>query len=232
MPYELQSASGSGPSGTISCKEFDALLADAIDSALGGQQLERFNAHAAVCRGCGAALQEARAGREWLSILESVEPPATLLHNILAQTSHAESYSQPASDALPPLAGWFGGLRRLLSGSLQPRFATTFGMAFFSLSLMFNMAGFRTAGVHHVDLRPAAIFRMVSREYYATSARLVRYYENTRFVYEMEFKLQELRDAAADGASKPASDSAPKNTSYYQDPGGVNPDEVALRRIA
>ena len=55
-------------------------------------------------------------------------------------------------------------------------------MAFFSLSISLSLAGVKVSDVRHVDLRPSAI----KRTYYETSGRVVKYYENIRFVYEIE----------------------------------------------
>jgi hypothetical protein len=41
----------------------------------------------------------------------------------------------------------------------QPRFAMSFGMAFFTLSVTLSIAGVRPKDLLHVDLRPSAIRR-------------------------------------------------------------------------
>ena len=50
----------------MQCHEFDQLLIDAIDGILSGAALDRFQAHARVCKVCGPLLAEAEAGRNWL----------------------------------------------------------------------------------------------------------------------------------------------------------------------
>jgi hypothetical protein len=71
----------------------------------------------------------------------------------------------------------------------QPRFAMSFGMAFFSLSVGLNVAGVKVSDVRHVDLRPSA----VRHSYYETSGKIAKYYENLRFVYEFEARVRELK---------------------------------------
>jgi ABC-type dipeptide/oligopeptide/nickel transport system permease subunit len=39
----------------------------------------------------------------------------------------------------------------------QPRFAMSFGMAFFSLSISLSLFGVKLSDVRHADLRPSAI---------------------------------------------------------------------------
>jgi hypothetical protein len=71
----------------------------------------------------------------------------------------------------------------------QPRFAMSFGMAFFSLSVALSVLGVKPADLRQVSLRPAVI----RHTYYNTQARVVRYYENIRFVYEVESRVRELK---------------------------------------
>src|SRR3954471_3970788 len=66
------------------CNEFEPLLTDSLDGVLTGTQLERFQAHAEVCKVCGPLLAEAEAGRNWLKGLTEGHPPACLVMNILA----------------------------------------------------------------------------------------------------------------------------------------------------
>src|SRR6266576_901270 len=74
---------------------------------------------------------------------------------------------------------------------MQPRLAGTFAMAFFSLSLLMNVAGIRVSDVRKLDLRPSAI----QKSYYSASSRVVKYYENLRIVYELQSKAREIKDA-------------------------------------
>ena len=70
----------------MQCAEFDALLSDALEGALTGAGLERFEAHRASCPSCGPLFAEARTGFQLLHALQEVEPPKTMVHNILAAT--------------------------------------------------------------------------------------------------------------------------------------------------
>ena len=176
----------------LSCSEFDALLADAIDGTLAAEQLQAFDLHARTCDGCGPLLEGARQGMDALRSLDEIEPPSSLIHNILARTSHAEA-TAPAKKATPTRQHWL--FAKLFSGALRPRMITTAAMAFFSLSLMFSVTGLRISDFRNIDLRPSVIHKAVAHDYYATSARFNRYYKNTRLVYELESRLHELRNA-------------------------------------
>ncbi len=175
----------------MQCLEFDALLAEALDGTLTGASRERFEAHRASCPSCGSMFAEARAGLRWLKGLDEVEPPAKLVHNILAATIgrvEAAPQARPREGWWPRLRAW---VQPVFAPVLQPRFAMSFGMAFFSISLILNLAGVRLADVRHVDLSPSALLR----GYYETQGRLVKYYENIRVVYEIESRVQQLKRA-------------------------------------
>src|SRR5207245_8089997 len=66
------------------------------------------------------------------------------------------------------------------------------GMAFFTLSVTLSLAGVRLSDLRHLDLRPSA----VRRTYYETQGRVVKYYENIRFVYEIESRVRQFKQAA------------------------------------
>lgn len=183
----------------LSCSEFDAMLADALDGVLSEASQRRFESHRHQCPTCGPLFHETAAGMNWLDSLEEVEPPANLVHNILAATS-----SQTASVALPKL-GWkprvsgvlndlaapFRGLIR------EPRLAMTAAMALFSVILSLNLAGVRVADLRHLDLRPSAIRDTATIKYTQTTNRVIQYYYSIRLVYEVESRLQELKRATS-----------------------------------
>jgi hypothetical protein len=185
---------GEGKNG-MQCAEFDALLSDVLDGVLTGTKLESFRAHAGACPQCGPLLAEAEEGRRWLKTLTEVEPPANLVHNILAATSGVESarsFAKPNVSWKEAVAGWLRPVfAPVFAVARQPRFAMSFGMTFFSLSVALSVAGVKVKDIQRADLRPSAI----KRTYYETSGRVVKYYENIRFVYEIESRVQQFKRA-------------------------------------
>jgi len=65
----------------------------------------------------------------------------------------------------------------------------SFGMAFFSLSVALSVAGVKPTDLRQISLRPSAL----RRTYYSTQARVVHYYENIRFVYEVESRVRGIK---------------------------------------
>jgi len=192
----------------MQCVEWEALLADALDGTLHGSTLAGFEAHQQSCTVCGPQYQEAVAGMHWLKGLEEVEVPRNLVHNIMVQTAGA--LPEPRERAVSAGENWWGRLKGRVSPVfaplVTPRFAMSFGMAFFSITMMLNVAGFHIADLKHVDLSAKGI----QKTYYTTEARVVRYYENIRLVYEIESRVRDLRRAARP-EDKPEEQQTPKN---------------------
>ena len=192
----------------MQCHEFDSLIGDAIDGVLMGGQLEAFQAHARSCSVCGPLLAEVTAGRNWLKELTEVEPPVSLVTNILASTTGVDTQRLQVNLAAQPRVTWVERVEAWASEALQPvwatvrqpRFAMSFGMAFFSLSVALSVLGVKPADLRSISLRPAAI----RHTYYNTQARVVRYYENIRFVYEVESRVRELKRNVAPAETAPA----------------------------
>jgi hypothetical protein len=169
----------------MQCIEFDALLSDALEGSLQGAKLDQFQSHARTCEVCGPMFADARAGQEFLLQMEDIEPPAEMVRNILIATTGLQpSWWERFQSAF---------LTPMVNLARQPRFAMSFGMAFFSLSVTLSIAGVRVSDLAHMDLRPSAI----KRTYYQTTAKVVKYYENIRVVYEVESRVREFKKATA-----------------------------------
>ncbi len=193
----------------MQCSEFDALLSQAIDGTLSGERLQAFEAHGRECKLCGPLLEDAEAGRSWLKSLEEVEPPAYLVNNILLATSGVALGKATVRATWGERVGrWIDAVvSPVFAVARQPRFAMSFGMAFFTLSVTLSIAGVRLSDIRHLDLRPSAI----RRSYYETQGRVVKYYENIRFVYEIESRVRQLKQAAPAEERPATEESKPKD---------------------
>ncbi len=208
----------------MQCQEFDSLLSDALDGVLTGSQLDAFHAHARTCSACGPLLAEVTAGRNWLKDLTEVEPPVSLVTNILASTTGVDTQRLRVNVSASRVSGlgvswweraqaWASGAMQPIWGTVrQPRFAMSFGMAFFSLSVALSVLGVKPADLRQVSLRPAAL----RHTYYNTQARVVRYYENIRFVYEVESRVRELKRTVE--PARPSGEAAPEKDKEKKDP--------------
>ncbi len=216
----------------VDCAQFEVLLSEALDGVLGEPALAEFRKHAAGCADCGPMLAAAQAGMNWVKSLPEVEPPRNLVRNILIATSGAEA-AVPARQAAVPspwrgrLLGWMRPLAPVFSTLRQPRFALSLGMAFFSITVLLNAAGVHVSSLRTADLRPSAIQENLSRTYNETTGRAVKYYENLRFVYEIESRVRELRNATREEDRREERRQQPeKNDRKYRDDNrSGNPDQ-------
>src|ERR1700691_2055652 len=209
------------PHNDMQCNEFDALLSDAIDKMLTGPKAEAFLAHGKTCAVCGPLLAEAEIGKHWLEQFVEVEPPAMLMDYILAATVGIDTARMRGAATVPGHASWIERIAEwgrtvvspIANVARQPRFAMSFGMAFFSLSISLSLAGVKLSDVRHADLRPSAI----KHTYYETSGRVVKYYENIRFVYEIESRVREFKRATTPAEPAPQKKEKNDNTSGQPD---------------
>jgi Putative zinc-finger len=112
------------------------------------------------------------------------------------------------------------GLRSLGQTMLQPRLAMTAAMAFFSIALTMNLTGVRLSQLHASDLKPSSILRSC----YEAKAKVVRYSDNLRVVYELESRVRDLQrssddDGSAGSTSTPTNQSDPAKPNQNQQPG-------------
>ncbi len=198
------------------CTDFDALLTDALDGLLKGEQLAGFERHKAQCPSCSLLFQETKSGLDWLHTLDEVEPPLNLVHNVIAATSGAEVSSSAAE--MLPRKSWLAQMKERwvpsLGSLMTPRFAMSFGMAFFSVSMLMSVAGVRLGDIRHLDLSSKGI----RKTYYETQARATRYYENIRLVYEIESRVRQLKKAATSPEPKSQESKPESNQNQSKDP--------------
>jgi hypothetical protein len=94
----------------------------------------------------------------------------------------------------------------------QPRFAMSFGMAFFALSVSLTVAGVKPSDLRQVSLRPSAI----RHTYYNTQARVVRYYDNVRLVYEVQAAVRGIKRNLTPAEPGPSKQKEHKNDTTQQ----------------
>jgi len=125
-----------------------------------------------------------------------------------------------STNVLPFRTRITSGLRSLGQTMLQPRLAMTAAMAFFSIALTMNLTGVRLSQLHASDLKPSSILRSC----YEAKAKVVRYSDNLRVVYELESRVRDLQrssddDGATGSTSAPSNQSDPAKSNQNQQPG-------------
>ena len=206
----------------VECSEFEALLAEALDNALPEETRQSFEEHGRSCRVCGPLWTEAQEGLALMRSLEQVEPPKNLIHNILAATSMTQVRTESVA-AAPAKTGWLDRLRAgSLGGLLHSRFAASFAMAFFSLSLTLTLTGVK---ITQIDWHPSALRKNVVLGFTHVEAKVTSYYENLRLVYEVQARVRELRKTAAPAPGTNDQNKQQNRISAPDDGGRPQPEE-------
>lgn len=201
--------------GALLCEAWEAMLTDALDGTLTAADAAAFTAHSDGCVACGGLLEEAKRGTEWLQFLHETPPaPNGLVERILAGTSGLPQAGPllPAGAAAIPHQPWLGMPLQLLQRGIlrghvaESRIVMTLAMAFFSIALTLNLTNVRLNQLRLSDLKPTAVAASLTHEFFATSKNVQRYYSNLRFVYEVESRLNEIRqtpEGPAPAAAQP-----------------------------
>jgi hypothetical protein len=148
-----------------------------------------------------------------------VRTPNTLLgHPTLVSPAAYPPVAYASTNVLPFRSRVALGLRSLGHTMLQPRMAMTAAMAFFSIALTLNLTGVRLSELRASDLKPSSILRSC----YEAKAKVVRYSDNLRVVYELESRVRDLQQRSS-GDNGSSTTPAPQNApAAGQQPGDQN----------
>src|SRR5438270_9450666 len=210
----------------MECSEFEALLADALDNAIAADTLPAFDEHGKSCAVCGPLYAETWEGMLMIQGLAELESPKNLVHNILAATSRKEATAEQIAEEAK--LGWMDRLRRSLrpgiGGLMHSRFAMSFAMAFFSLSITLTLAGVKVTDVKNMVEHPSLLRKNVVLGFTNVEAKVTSYYDNLRLVYQVQAKVRELKKntAPAEGSG---SEKQQNRKSAPEDGGRPQPNE-------
>jgi hypothetical protein len=193
----------------MNCAEFEILLADYLDNTLGATDRAALEEHVSSCAGCRDLLNDAGGGFNFLQRAEEVEVPAGLITRI--------AYQAPTGRIRNPFERQ-GFLSKLigqwLQPVLQPRLVMGMAMTILSFALLERCTGVRVQHIQAADLNPVRIWGGVEDRTVRVKDRAVKYYENLRWVYEIEVRLRNLQEEAETTPAqqpKPASNQKNQN---------------------
>jgi anti-sigma factor RsiW len=192
----------------MKCADLEILLCDYVDQTLDARAKAQVERHLAGCAACAELARDAAAAVGFLARVEAVQPPAELITRILFQIPNRRQSAEPRRG----LREWLG---RLVEPILQPRLAMGMAMTILSFAMLGRFAGIQPRQLSAADLNPAKIWATLDDRAHRTWERAVKYYENLRFVYEIQTRLKELTEQedierkAQPAAGEPAAEQAP-----------------------
>jgi Putative zinc-finger len=173
----------------MNCAEFEVLLADYLDNTLSAPERATLQQHASSCASCRELLNDASGALGFLQRAEEVAMPPELVTRI--------AYLAPAGRIRDPFErqGFFSRLLgRWLQPVLQPRLVMGMAMTILSFAMLERCTGIRVQQIQAADLNPVRIWGGVEDRAIRLKDRAVKYYENLRWVYEIEVRLRSLQD--------------------------------------
>ena len=188
----------------MDCAEFEILLADYIDRTLGAAERAELERHASICRECRELFTDASGAVAFLSRVPELAPPPELITRI--------AFQAPARRAREPFERQ-GVLSRLaskwLQPLLQPRLAMGMAMTILSFAMLERCTGLHVQQIQAADLNPIRVWGSVEDKTMRLKDRAIKYYENLRWVYELETRLRALQEQPETPANRTGQNSNP-----------------------
>jgi len=170
----------------MNCADAENLICDyATLSSAERFELER---HLADCAACAELARDSAAALRFIELAADVEPPPELITRILFDAPWNKTHSKSR------LRAWIAAL---LSPILQPKFAMSMALTILSFSML---ARFVTPvrQLKASDLKPAEVFAALEDRAIRTWARTVKFYENLKFVYQIQTTLRDWQQQDED----------------------------------
>jgi hypothetical protein len=193
----------------MNCAELEVLLADYLDDTLSPEQRIGVENHTSTCISCRALLEDAAAAVKFLQRVEDVAPPPELITRI--------AYGAPLGRVRLPFERQtlFGRLTsKWLQPMLQPRLAMGMAMTILSFAMLERCTGVHVQHLQAADLNPIRIWGGVEDKGLRVKDRAVKYYENLRWVYEIETRLRNLQQQQ-DAIDQQPKQAAPDKTQNH-----------------
>jgi anti-sigma factor RsiW len=178
----------------MNCAEIEILICDYVDGTLSPADKAAVERHLATCDACAELARDSAAAVAFMERASDVEPPPELITRILfdAPWSKGKPRSKPREWALA-----------LLSPILQPKFAMGMAMTILSISMLARFV-MPVRQLRPADLRPAEVWAGIEDRAVRTWTRTVKFYENLKFVYQIQTTLKEWQQQSDD--QKPAAE--------------------------
>jgi hypothetical protein len=179
----------------MKCEDAELLICDyATLSSADRFELER---HLADCPACAELARDSAAALTFIERAATVEPPPELITKILFEAPWAAGKTKAKAGR-----GW---MAKLLGPLLQPRFAMGMAMTILSISMLARFIGVPRE-LRPADFEPAKIWAGMEDRAVRTWARTVKFYDNLKFVYQIQTTLRQWQQQDTEQRPVPKTD--------------------------
>jgi hypothetical protein len=171
----------------MTCAQFEIALCDQLDGKLTPAAKPEFDQHLAGCAACAELARDAGTALSFMERVADVEPPPELVTRLFAIAQLPEAKSRVRSG----IRGW---LQKLFQPMLQPRMVMGLSLTILFFGMMARCAGIPSRRLSPADLDPAHVWAGLEDKVQRGCERSVKFYENLRFVYQIQSRLREWRE--------------------------------------
>jgi hypothetical protein len=165
----------------MNCAEIEILICDYVDGTLSADRMAEVERHFAECPACAEMARDSAAAVAFIGRAAEVAPPPELVTRILFDAPWRKN-RPVAKGVRSKLSGW-------LSPVLQPKFVMGAAMTILSFSILSQLAPVRQ--LRATDLEPKAVWRGLENRVLDAWDRSVKFYDNLKFVYQIQTTLRE-----------------------------------------
>jgi hypothetical protein len=175
----------------MTCGELDILLCDYLDGVLDAAGRRAVEEHLAGCAFCAGLASDAQQAAAFIERAAAPEPPPALVARILNETASGRH------GRLGNARGIRGWIEKALGPVLQPRLVMGMALTVLSFSMMARCAGVSPREIKPSDMNPAKVWAALDDRVHRAWARSVKFYEDIKFVYEIQTQLREWNEQQA-----------------------------------
>jgi hypothetical protein len=165
----------------MNCAEIELLICEYVDGTLGEAERADVARHLEACPACAELARDSAAAVAFMERAADVEPPPELVTRILFDAPWAKEKEKSKARK------W---LAALLSPIYQPKFAMGMAMTILSLAMLGRFV-VPVRQLKPSDLRPSEVWAGLENRANRAWARTVKFYENLKFVYQIQTTLRE-----------------------------------------
>jgi hypothetical protein len=166
----------------MNCADVEILICDYVDGVIDAAQKAVVERHLAECAACAELARDSAGAVAFIHRAADVEPPPELITRILFDAPWSKEKSGSK------VRHW---IRTILSPVLQPKLAMGIAMTMITLSFLWQYAVPRQ--LRPSDLQPAKVWNALEDRATYAWGRTVKFYENLKFVYQIQSMLRDLQ---------------------------------------